>query len=46
MNRKTRKKRKQLQDDFKGTRILETERGSPVSDTVENSLWKRLMDLS
>jgi hypothetical protein len=37
------RRRKQLLDDLKGKeKILEIERGSTRSHTVENSLWKRL----
>ena len=37
------RRRKQQLDDLKGKkRILETERGSTRSQSVENSFWKRL----
>jgi hypothetical protein len=38
---KQRVRRKQLLDDLKETRVLESERGSIRSHRVENSLWKR-----
>jgi hypothetical protein len=36
------RRRKQLLDDLKENKILEIERGSTRSHSVENSLWKRL----
>ena len=39
----TRGRRRKVLDDFKKTKnVLETERGSTRSHTLENSLWKRL----
>ena len=40
------RRRKQLLNELKGKSILEIERGSSRSHSVENSLWKRLTDLS
>jgi hypothetical protein len=39
---KKRRRRKQLLDDLKLTRILEIENGSTRSYCVENWLWKKL----
>jgi ABC-type tungstate transport system permease subunit len=36
------RRRKQLLDDLENERVLEIERGSSRTHSMENSLWKRL----